>query len=53
MTPKEKALIAKMGEALDFCMNWAMSKKIGDDEEYSKMVDLQNEIKEMVAEVCK
>lgn len=51
MTPKEKELVKKMGEGLEFCMDWAMSK-ISDDDKYSEMVDLQNEIKELLQEVC-
>jgi hypothetical protein len=51
MTPEEKELIEKMGEALDFCMDWAVSK-VTDDDKYSDMVDLQNDIKDLIREVC-
>ena len=34
-------------EALIFCMDYAMSK-VTDDEVYDKMVDLQNELREMM-----
>ena len=51
MTPEEKHLLERMGEGLDFCMDCAMSK-ISDDDKYSEMVDLQNEIKELLQEAC-
>lgn len=44
-----KELMEKILEAVVFCMDYPMAK-IDDDEGYSKMVDLQNELREKLTE---